>query len=166
MAQRFAELARQRGLKLHMPPGDSPAIVVCWDFGRIEQLLGNLLTNSLRYTDAPGEVILNWKIDSTQANGSLPQQLVLSVEDSAPGVNPADLQQLFEPLFRADKARQRGTRYGDAYGNAYGSGLGLAIVRSIAQAHGGTVAASASARGGLLLCVYLPLQADLILATA
>lgn len=158
VAQRFAEPARQRGLKLHLPPDDAPAIAVRWDFGRVEQLLGNLLTNSLRYTDAPGEVFLKWDIDSSLANGSLPQQLFLSLEDSTPGVNPADLPQLFEPLFRADKARQRGTRYGDEHG----SGLGLAIVRSIAHVHGGTVAASPSARGGLLLCVYLPLQADRI----
>ena len=158
VARRFAEPARQRGLELHLPPDDAPAIAVYWDFGRVEQLLDNLLANSLRYTDAPGEVFLTWKIDSSKPNSSLPQRLILSLEDSAPGVNPADLPQLFEPLFRADKARQRGTRYGDAHG----SGLGLAIVRSIVHAHGGTVAASPSARGGLWLCVYLPLQAGLV----
>jgi two-component system, OmpR family, sensor histidine kinase BaeS len=148
------------GLRCEFTRGDANAALVrvaqrFWDFGRIEQLLGNLITNSLRYTDAPGEVHVNWKIDSSKTNAGLPQQLVLSVEDSAPGVSPTDLPQLFEPLFRADKARQRGTRYGDEHG----SGLGLAIVRSIAQAHGGTVVASPSPRGGLLQCVYLPLQA-------
>ena len=144
VAQRFEASAGQRGLQLLMPPNDGRSIAVFWDFGRIEQLLGNLLTNSLRYTDAPGVVQLDWKVSE--------HELMLTVEDSAPGVSPTDLPQLFEPLFRADKARQRGTDHG--------SGLGLAIVRSIAQAHGGTVVASPSPRGGLLLRVHLPLQAD------
>ena len=147
MAQRFETPARQRGLQLLRPPNDGRSIAVFWDFGRIEQLLGNLLTNSLRYTDAPGLVQLDWKVQG--------QELILTVEDSAPGVSPADLAQIFDPLFRADKARQRGSNYGDEHG----SGLGLAIVRTIALAHGGSATASHSIKGGLLLCVRLPLQA-------
>jgi two-component system sensor histidine kinase BaeS len=147
VALRFEPPARQRGLQLLRPTEDGRSIPVFWDFGRIEQLLGNLLTNSLRYTDAPGVVQLDWQI-----NG---RELIVTVEDSAPGVSPADLLQIFDPLFRADKARQRGTHYGDQHG----SGLGLAIVRTIAIAHGGSLAASHSAKGGLLLCVRLPLQA-------
>ena len=146
VVKRFEAAARQRGLQLKMPREDQPAIPAHWDFGRIDQLLGNLLTNSLRYTDAPGMVEVNWTLD--RATG----MLVLTVEDSAPDVNPADLDQLFEPLFTADRARQRG--------GEHGSGLGLTIVRTIATAHHGTVAASLSARGGLLLRVQLPLQPE------
>ena len=149
VAQRFVTPARHKGLQLVMSqnPGASlPAIPARWDFGRIEQLLGNLLANSLRYTDAPGVVQLNWYLEG--------DELILTVEDSAPGVSPADLPQIFDPLFRADKARQRGSS-----GDEHGSGLGLAIVRTITQAHGGSAMASHSTKGGLLLCVRLPLQA-------
>jgi two-component system sensor histidine kinase BaeS len=116
---------------------------VCWDFGRIEQLVTNLLTNSLRYTDAPGAIAVDWNCDG--------RLLTLTVDDSAPGVSPADLRELFEPLFRGDRARQRGDQHS--------SGLGLSIARTIAQAHQGTITASASTRGGLQLRVRLPVRA-------
>lgn len=142
VAQRFEAQALQRGLTLLLPPREAAAIAVCWDFGRIEQLLTNLLANSLRYIDAPGTVAVDWRCDG--------RILTLTVDDSAPGVSPADLRELFEPLFRGDRARQRG--------DGHGSGLGLSIARSIAQAHHGTISASASQRGGLQLCVRLPVQ--------
>lgn len=144
MARRFETRAAQLGLVLAIQP-DAHAITAIrtqWDFGRIEQLLSNLLENSLRYTRAPGQVHVHWR--------TLGDTLQLTVEDSAPGVAAAQLGQLFDPLFRVDSAR---TRTGQ-----HGSGLGLSIVRAIAQAHHGTVAASASRLGGLAIQVSLPLQ--------
>jgi two-component system sensor histidine kinase BaeS len=142
VAHRFAAQAQKKGLVLQLPPKKALPIPAQWDFGRIEQLLTNLLTNSLRYTDAPGTVVVDWQCDA--------RQLTLTVDDSAPGVSAADLRELFEPLFRGDRARQRGDQHG--------SGLGLSIARSIAKAHHGTITASTSPRGGLQLCVRLPLR--------
>ena len=158
VVQRFEAPAKQRGLQLLVPQCDGaaltdhpdlPDLTACWDFGRIEQLLANLLTNSLRYTDSPGVVRLDW-----QRQGS---ELVVTVEDSAPGVSEDDLPQIYEPLFRADKARRRSKNHSTS--DSHGSGLGLAIVRTIALAHGGTATANHSAQGGLLVCVRLPLRA-------
>ena len=146
VAQRFEAQAQQRGLILQLPPRTATPIDVNWDFGRIEQLMANLLTNSLRYTDAPGSIAVDWHSD----DGGI---VTLTVDDSAPGVSPGDMRELFEPLFRGDKARQR--RDGQ-----HGSGLGLAIARSIVHAHKGTISASPSQRGGLQLCVRLPVQPD------
>lgn len=143
VAQGFVATAAQRGLVLTLPAQNAAALPVQWDFGRIEQLLANLITNSLRYTDAPGVITVDW-----QRQG---QDVVLTVDDSKPGVSPEDLKELFEPLFRADRARQRGPT-----ADGGGSGLGLAIVRSIAHAHGGTVQASHAAAGGLRMTVRLP----------
>lgn len=143
-AQRFEARAQQRGLTLQLPPRTATPIDVNWDFGRIEQLLANLLTNSLRYTDAPGSIAVDWHSDG--------RIVTLTVDDSAPGVSDADMRELFEPLFRGDRARQRGDQHG--------SGLGLAIARSIVHAHKGTISASASQRGGLQLCVRLPVQPE------
>ena len=112
-----------------------------WDFGRIEQLLSNLLENSLRYTTAPGRIQVGWQVQ----NG----WLVLTVDDSAPGVSSEHLPKLFEPLFRVDASR---TRTGQ-----HGSGLGLSIVRAIARAHRGSVVAAASSLGGVAMRVELPL---------
>ena len=141
MVRRFETRAGQLGLALAMQPADG-AISAHWDFGRVEQLLSNLLENSLRYTRAPGEVKVHWRV--------LGDVLQLTVEDSAPGVTASQLDQLFDPLFRVDSAR---TRTGQ-----HGSGLGLSIVRAIAQAHGGTVSANASRLGGLAIQVSLPLR--------
>lgn len=142
MGLRFVEPATKQGLTLVWPDASAAPVEVEWDFGRIEQLLTNLITNSLRYTDAPGKVVVQWHTEGSE--------LVLSVEDSAPGVSAPDLKELFEPLFRADRARQRSAEGG--------SGLGLAIVRSIALAHGGSVTAAHSQWGGVQMLIRLPLQ--------
>ena len=113
-----------------------------WDFGRIEQLVSNLLENSLRYTQAPGRVRVRWSSNATQ--------LTLLVEDSAPGLQVQQLEKIFEPLYRVDSSR---TRTGQ-----HGSGLGLSIVRAIARAHRGTVQAQASTLGGVCIRLELPLQ--------
>ena len=147
-AQGFELRAQQRGLQLHLQGG--PPAAVYWDHGRIRQLLANLLDNSLRYTQAPGRIELSWQLQGS-GEGAL---LLLRVQDSAPGVPEAALEQVFEPLFRADQARSRQAQ------QPHGSGLGLAIVRAIVRAHQGQVTARHSALGGLCLEVWLPLQAQ------
>lgn len=109
---------------------------------RIDQLLTNLLENSLQYTDAPGRLRL-----TLQAEDGL--MATLTVEDSAPGVPPEGLAHLFEPLYRADASRSR---------QSGGSGLGLAICQAIGRSHGGCIAAQPSAWGGLCIVVSLPLH--------
>lgn len=128
---------------LSWPRGRSETIRVTWDATRIEQVMDNLLQNSLRYTDAPGRIEVDW-----QASG---QRLRLTVDDSAPGVPTPELPHLFEPLYRADAARLRETG---------GSGLGLAICAAIVQAHGGHIGAGPSPLGGLRVSLELPLDAD------
>lgn len=139
VAQRYAARAAERGLALQGDAAAGLTLPVHWDEGRIEQLLVNLLENSLRYTDAPGRISLG-----LHAQG---RQVSLIVDDSAPGVAAADLPHLFDPLFRADAARSR---------ERGGSGLGLAICAALARAHGGRVRAGASALGGLCVTVDLP----------
>jgi two-component system sensor histidine kinase BaeS len=143
-ARRFVPRAQKAGLALELREG--PAVQVRWDFGRVEQLLTNLLENSLRYTTAPGQVRVQWSLT--------PAGLDLRVDDTPPGVATSQLEQLFEPLFRADAARQRAT------GGSHGSGLGLSICRAIVQAHGGTIRAEVSPLGGLAVVARLPLNAD------
>ncbi len=139
---RFAGRARAAGLQISAH-ASAPAGSVRWDPQRIQQLLDNLLENSLRYTDAPGRVEV-----SLAATGA--GQLEISVQDSAPGVPAQDLQRVFEPLYRADPSRSR---------RSGGSGLGLAICSAIARSHGGQVRADPSPWGGLRVVVSLPRQA-------
>ncbi len=141
--RRLETRAEARGLALVLSKDTPSSLPVRWDPARIMQLLGNLLENSLRYTDAPGCIELGLLRQG--------QQVVLTVDDSPPGVAEVDLQRLFEPLFRADAARSR---------HDGGTGLGLAISEAIVQAHGGHIAAQASALGGLRVLVTLPESAQ------
>lgn len=141
--QRFATRAAALGLTLSCDTAALAALPVRWDGARIEQLLGNLLENSLRYTDAPGRVLL--------ALRRAQDHITIDIDDSAPGVPAADLPRLFEPLYRADAARSR---------HRGGSGLGLAICDAIVRAHGGRILAQASRLGGLRVRIELPAWAQ------
>ena len=76
-------------------------------------------------------------------------KVIVSIQDSAPGVPDAALPHLFERLFRVDKSRSR------ALG---GSGLGLSICKNNVEAHGGTIRARHSPLGGLLIEVTFPAE--------
>ena len=109
------------------------------DARRLGQLIDNLLMNTRRYTDAPGRL----RIELSAVAG----EVILVLEDSAPGVPSDSLELLFDRLYRVDASRNRA---------AGGTGLGLAICLAIVTAHGGHIAASASALGGLRIEVRLP----------
>lgn len=133
---RGALLAAGLALDIALPDG---AMTVRGDRIRLAQLVDNLLLNARHHTDAPGRIALR-----LSRHGDV---LRFTVEDTPPGVSDDDLPRLFERLFRADRSRSR---------VAGGSGLGLAICRSIADAHGGTLAARRSVLGGLAVDVDLP----------
>lgn len=109
------------------------------DRQRIRQIVDNLLHNSLRYTDAGGETLLQVHTE--------PETVVMRIEDSAPGVAEADLDRLFDRFYRVERSRNR---------SAGGSGLGLGVVKALVQAHGGQMRATASALGGLAVTIVLP----------
>ena len=118
------------------------AAPVFGDPDRLRQMFRNLLENSARYTDPGGRVRVAARRDG--------ERVVVEFEDSAPGVPPEALPQLFERFYRVDESRSRANG---------GSGLGLAICRSIAAAHDGDIAASPSPLGGLRIAVSLPVAA-------
>ena len=76
------------------------------------------------------------------------REVVVAVEDTGPGIDPADVARIFEPFVRLDTARSR---------ESGGSGLGLAIARSIVVAHRGTLAVERPATGGSRFTIRLPL---------
>lgn len=124
------------GLRLECLPGASVPLV--GDADRLRQIVGNLLENSLQYTDPGGCV---------QVSAALrPGFWTLRLDDSPPGVPEALLPQLAERFFRVEASRSR------AHG---GSGLGLALCARIAHAHGGGLRFAASPLGGLRVEVDL-----------
>lgn len=110
------------------------------DAKRIKQLLTNLLNNAIAYTDEQG--IIEVQLLSTETH------ITLIVSDSAPSIDVSQCQQIFEPLYRHDKARTR---------NTGGAGLGLAICKNIVSAHSGTISAEPALAGGIKITVVLPI---------
>ena len=135
--ERWAAAATRAGLQLTVL-APAPAWAMA-DASRLQQVLDNLIANSVRYTDSPGRIAI--QISATTAS------VILSVDDSAPGVPQAKLAQLFEPLYRVDPERSR---------EKGGSGLGLAVCRAIVRSLRGEIRATPSPLGGLRVAVSLP----------
>ncbi|WP_290578909.1 ATP-binding protein [Ketobacter sp.] len=135
----FKARFRQAGLTLSCEI--HATVNVLADPQRIQQLLSNLLENSLRYTQAPGMT----KVSLARHRDCA----LLSVEDSSPGVADSQLESLFERFYRGESSRNRDTG---------GAGLGLNLCRAIAEAHQGSIQAQPSALGGLKIIVTLPLE--------
>ncbi|GAA0579116.1 HAMP domain-containing sensor histidine kinase [Paractinoplanes ferrugineus] len=131
-------VAAEAGLTLTV---EAPAPVwVDGDNDRLRQVLGNLLTNAIRYTDAGGQVLVHAYADGGRA--------VLSVHDSGVGIDSGDLHRVFDRFWRADPARQRATG---------GTGLGLTIAHRIVTDHGGRIEVSSRPHVGTTFTVHLPL---------
>jgi len=111
------------------------------DPDRLIQLFSNILKNTLRYTDAPGRLIIRNKVT--------PESIVIYFEDTAPTVPSEMTKRIFERLFRADLSRSRETG---------GSGIGLAICKTIVESHGGIISAKGSKLGGLQIQIEFPIM--------
>ncbi|GAA2619025.1 HAMP domain-containing sensor histidine kinase [Streptomyces vastus] len=106
---------------------------------RIRQVLDNLLSNAAVHTPAGTKVSAEVAVESGMA--------VVRVADAGPGIPAADQQRVFDRFYRVDKARSR---------DRGGSGLGLAVARSLARAHGGTLELT-SRPGATTFTIRLPL---------
>ena len=134
----FDGLARERAIDLDVRTDDSE-IVVAADVQRVRQVLGNLLSNALKFTDA-GRVRVRFE---TRQNTAL-----VSVEDSGIGIPVEHLSTLFEPFKRIEIPGQRARE---------GTGLGLAIARRLTEAMGGQIGVESSPGRGSRFWFTLPL---------
>jgi signal transduction histidine kinase len=128
---------RELELTLETPRDPVRAFI---DADRMQQVLYNLIENSIRYSEPGGTIRV--RLFSTPAEASI------EVSDTGIGIPAADLPFVFERFFRSDRARR-------AYHG--GSGLGLSIVRWIVEAHKGTVTVESDAGRGTTFTVKLPL---------
>ncbi len=107
--------------------------------GQIEQAMVNLLDNAIKYCSEGSSVTIKAYAEK--------DEIVLSVQDTGPGISAEHLPRLFERFYRVDQARSR---------EAGGTGLGLAIVKHIALSHGGRVAVESELGVGSIFSLYLP----------
>jgi signal transduction histidine kinase len=135
----FEHQAAQKGVALAVETTHLlPSVRV--DEIRLMQVLGNLVSNALRYTPAGGRIVLG-----AAANGD--NSVALSVRDTGPGIAPEDLPFIFDRFYRADKART-------AEGGE--SGLGLAIAKALVEAHGGALTVQSAPGQGSTFVIQLP----------
>ncbi len=109
------------------------------DAEKIEQLLANLVDNSIKYTGRAGKI----RITIEDRNDSIH----IAVEDNGIGIPEQDIDRVFERFYRVDKARSR---------EAGGTGLGLGIAKHIVLAHGGSIRLESRVKRGTTVHVTLP----------
>jgi PAS domain S-box-containing protein len=130
--------------QIHITTSLEPALgSMVADPTRIQQVIWNLLANAVKFTPRNGSVTVAARRTSSQVE--------IAVSDTGEGIDPQFLPHIFEPFRQAESPQTR------VHG---GLGLGLSIVRYIAEAHGGTVAAKSEGRGkGSTFTVALPVLA-------
>ncbi len=109
------------------------------DRDRLAQVLDNLLSNALKFTRPGGRVVVRLSGDGASAQ--------IEVEDSGVGIPAEELPHLFDRFYRARNATGR---------SIPGLGLGLAIVRTVVEAHGGTVSVRSRHGEGACFTIALP----------
>lgn len=109
------------------------------DADRLGQLLDNLIGNALKFTPRGGRVEVRLRREDDRA--------ILEVEDTGPGISPADEKRLFEPFYRASSADEQAVP---------GTGLGLSIVKAVADSHGGRIGVESDPGHGTAFRVEFP----------
>jgi len=138
VVEAHAEMAEKRGVTLTATvPGE--VVGLRFDRERIVQLVDNLVGNALKFTRRGGVV----DVEVTDS----PNEAVVEVRDTGPGIPEAELPRIFERFYR-------GTNVGEA--RASGSGLGLAIARSIVEMHGGSIEVVSAVGRGTSFRAHLP----------
>lgn len=115
----FEEFFETNGIEFVL---DVEPAITAGDAVRLGQVIDNLLSNALRYTDPGGRVTLRVR--------ATPGASIIDVEDTGIGIAPADLGRIFDRFWRSELSRSRATG---------GSGIGLALVRQLVTAHDGHV---------------------------
>lgn len=137
----FKNALRQAGLQLEANL-DPQLPLLRGDGSHLRRIVDNLINNAMKFTPSGGKI----RVTVCQQKDSL----LLEVADSGIGIPPDKLEHIFERFYQVDSSATR--RYG-------GTGLGLALVKEIAQAHGGSVQVESKIGQGSVFRVYLPIRA-------
>jgi signal transduction histidine kinase len=141
VAQQCCEIARAVGeakdisIEEHLGSG----VTVTGSSLHLRRAILNLTDNAIRYSPPGSSVVVRVEFDGSLA--------AISVRDQGCGINPEDLPRIFEPFFRADRARARETG---------GSGLGLAIADQVVRAHRGRITVTSAPHQGSTFTIHVP----------
>ena len=150
VAERIGPVASRRGVRVERlaTPSASPDVRAAADAARLPQAILNLAHNAVKYSHPGGTVRLGWGVREAHVR--------FSVADDGIGVPAAHQQRIFERFYKVDRARspERGDANADAVSGS--AGLGLAIVRHIAEAHGGSVGLLSREGSGSTFWIEVP----------
>ena len=138
----FQVLAMQRGITFVVTRDPALPETVFWDEDRVNEVLGNLLSNAFKFTDREGRVELGVF--------SVPSGVTMEVRDSGAGIAPDQLPHVFEKFYQADNQSAAAVK---------GTGLGLAIAKEIVEAHRGTITVHSALGHGTTFTITLPSEA-------
>jgi signal transduction histidine kinase len=142
VADAFVAQATSKGLSVDVEvPMDLPAIDT--DATRLRQILGNLVSNAVKYTPPGGRIAVNGAVRSDGKRRD-DQEILITVSDDGPGIPTDKLPLLFMEFTRFDPAA------------AEGAGIGLAISQRIAEALGGEITVESTVGSGSTFALHLP----------
>jgi PAS domain S-box-containing protein len=134
LAERFQTQTDRHTILVEFPL-NFPVIMA--DENRISQVISNLLSNAIKY--APdGEICISGQVR--------PDQVIVTVSDQGPGIDPADIPYIFDRFYRSEQAVRK----------TKGAGLGLYLAKSIVEAHGGRIWVDPQPGAGARICFSLP----------
>jgi signal transduction histidine kinase/CheY-like chemotaxis protein len=136
----FLALVQKKGLSLVIDVSPSAKGPVKGDPARIRQIVGNLVSNAVKFTDEGSVRVGVRRLD--------PERVRISVSDTGPGISPEHHERIFEAFEQADGLVRR--RFG-------GTGLGLAITRQLARLMGGEVTVTSQLEHGATFQLEIPL---------
>ena len=146
LEDKYQPMAEQRGIYLILPENDSSMsqIEVDWNADRLEQILIILIDNALKFTEEGGEIRVQVDPDAR------PDKVLITVKDDGSGIDPDDVDHVFERFYKADKSREK----------REGTGLGLSIANEILKLSGETIWVVSKPGGGAAFTFTMPLAAD------
>jgi signal transduction histidine kinase len=137
----FSVLANQRDIAFSVNHGADLPSKVYWDEDRINEVLGNLISNAFKFTPRGGTVGLTVECQDNRVS--------ITVRDTGAGISAEQLPHIFDKFFQADNQAQAATK---------GTGLGLAIAKEIVEAHGGRITVESEVAKGTTFVVVLPAE--------
>jgi PAS domain S-box-containing protein len=145
IAEAFRIQAEAKGLSLdvELPPG-LPEIQT--DRARVQQVLGNLVSNAVKYTPNGGHITLSASAGTRESESESDQSVVIEVKDTGLGITPENQRRLFREFTRFNP------------GAAHGAGIGLAISQRIAHALGGKITVDSEEGMGSTFRLELPFR--------
>ncbi|MFN0014646.1 MAG: two-component regulator propeller domain-containing protein, partial [Saprospiraceae bacterium] len=163
LVESFHSFAQSRGVQIHFL-SDAEALEMGFDPERLQQVVGNLISNAVKFTPAGGHVYVDLRLTADRPTKRLPlgqQYIVVRVRDTGTGISEEHLPYVFDRFYQAPSV-QPGPESGSAdssYRAEGGTGIGLALTTDLVKLRGGDIAAKSQPGMGAEFTVTLPIHA-------